>query len=165
MTTRDVSCNPAVVPVAKESMKRSWNLFLWLGFLFSLAGFFSYLFFIQFPVTRDFPWANFVIFAVSAVFLVAGLRRAFRSPDTYRGKIFGSIFAALGLLVFGFFSYIVFHELYQLPASTGAPTVGQKAPDFTLPDQDNNPVPLADLISGREGKPRTALLIFYRGFW
>ena len=148
-------------------MKRKWNAPLWLGFVFALAGFLSYEFFIQFPVTRDFPWANFLLFAIGAIFLTVGLKRAYRSPEIYRGKVFGSIFALVGVLVFAFFSFIIFYMLKQLPASSGAPQVGQKAHDFTLPDQDGKMVTLADLIAPRDasGKPAFALLIFYRGFW
>jgi peroxiredoxin len=43
----------------------------------------------------------------------------------------------------------------------GAPRVGQKAPEFTLPDQNEKPVALADLLS----RSRAVVLIFYRGFW
>jgi hypothetical protein len=148
-------------------MKRKWNWPLWAGFIAALAGFITYPFFIQFPVTRDFPWANFLLFAIGGVLLVMGLVRAFGRQQFYRGRIFGSVFAAIGLLVFGFFAYIVFHELRQIPASNGAPHIGQQAPDFTLPDQDDKPVALADLISqaGPDGKSGGALLIFYRGFW
>lgn len=148
-------------------MKRSWNWSLWLGFVFVLAGFLSYTFFVQFPITRDMPWANFLLLAIGAFLLAIGLKRASGQPDIYRGKVFGSIFAALGLLVIAFFSWLVFYELKQLPPSPGAPRVGQKAPDFTLPDQDGKPVALSDLISSKSptGKPGAAMLIFYRGFW
>jgi len=64
-------------------------------------------------------------------------------------------------LGFCLFAYLIFFELKQVPASTGAPRVGQKAPEFTLPDQNNKPVALTDLLSGSKG----AVLIFYRGFW
>lgn len=141
---------------------------LWVGFLFSLAGFLTYEFFIQFPVTRDFPWANFLLFAIGAIFLIVGLRRAYRAPQTYRGKVFGSIFGVVSVLVFAFFSFIIFYMLKQLPApSPRTPQVGQKAHDFTLPDQDGKTIALADLIAPKDasGKPGFALLIFYRGFW
>ncbi len=151
-------------------MKRSWNWSLWIGFLFALAGFLSYTFFTRFPITRDFPWANFLLFGVGGIFLLVGLVRAFGKPQRYRGKIVGPILAALGVLVFGFFSYLIFYELRQLPSSTGAPRVGERTPEFTLPDQDNNQVSLADLLSApassaSTAKAKAALLIFYRGFW
>jgi hypothetical protein len=148
-------------------MKRNWNWPLGAGFIVVLAGFLTYTFFVRFPLTRDFPWVNFLLFAAGGILLAAGLRRAFRQPEIYRGKVFGPVLSVLGLCVFGLFVFIVFYELRQLPSSTGAPRVGQKAPDFTLPDQDNRPVALADLISSAPGtaKPGGALLIFYRGFW
>jgi drug/metabolite transporter (DMT)-like permease len=101
--------------------KKSWNWSLWTGFLFALVGFLSYTFFAQFPITRDFPWANFLLFAVAGILLVLGLFRAFGRPQIYRGKIFGPILAVLGISMFGLFSYIFFYALRQLPPSTGAP--------------------------------------------
>lgn len=143
------------------STKRSWNWSLWIGFLIVLAGFLTYPVFVQFPVTRDFPWADFLLFAVGGVLLLVGLVRAFGKPQIYRGKVFGSIFAVLGVLVFGLFSWVVFYELRQVPPSAGAPRVGQVAPEFTMPDQNDKSVALADLLSGS----KAVVLVFYRGFW
>jgi hypothetical protein len=145
----------------KIDMKRKWNWPIWVGFIITVGGLFSYEFFAQFPVTRDFPWANLLLFAAGGIFLVLGLVRAFGKPQLYRGKIFGPILAILGVVVFGFFSYLIFYQLRQLPSSTGAPRVGEKAPEFTLPDQNDKAVALADLVSGS----KAVLLIFYRGFW
>jgi hypothetical protein len=154
----------------KIDMKRSWNSSLWIGFLFALAGFLSYTFFAQFPVTRDFPWANLLLFAASAIFLVLGLFRGFGKTQVYRGKVFGPILATLGILMFGFFSYVFFYQLRQVPPSADAPHVGQKAPEFTLPDQNDKQVSLAELLLSPVSSASTAnangvLLIFYRGFW
>ena len=145
----------------KIDMKRKWNWSLWIGFLFALAGFFSYTFFAQFPITRDFPWANLLLFAAGGICLVVGLFRAFGNARAYRGKIFGPILATLAILMFGLFSYVLFYELRQVPPSTAAPRVGQKAPEFTLSDQDRKDVSLRDLGS----KSKAVALIFYRGFW
>jgi len=145
----------------KIDMKRNWNWLLWIGFVFALAGFLSYTFFAQFPITRDFPWVNLLLFAAGGIFLVLGIFRAFGRPQVYRGKILGPILATLGILMFGFFSYVMFYELRQVPPSTGAPRVGEKAPEFTLRDQDGRDIALADLIS----RSKAVMLIFYRGFW
>lgn len=54
----------------------------------------------------------------------------------------------------------------QLPASEGAPRVGEKAPDFRLPDANGSPVSLHDLLTGQEGaEANWVLLVFYRGYW
>ncbi|HEV1995092.1 MAG TPA: hypothetical protein VGR03_12240 [Candidatus Acidoferrum sp.] len=82
----------------------------------------------------------------------------------------------------------------QLPPSKGAPKVGEKMPDFTLPDTNNKPVKLSALLApaaeekpgagekpaagekpGAGEKPATeekkdqagswVVLIFYRGYW
>ena len=142
-------------------MKKRWNWSVWLGFLFVLAGLLSYPFFARFPITRDFPWANLLLFCFGGILLLAGLVRAFGRPQLYRGKIFASIFTVLSLCIFALFAYSLFYESRQVPASMGAPHIGQKAPEFTLPDQNNKPMALADLVSGA----KAVVLIFYRGFW
>jgi len=143
------------------SAKKSWNWPLWIGFLFALGGFFSYTFFAQFPITRDFPWANLLLFAAGGICLVVGLFRAFGKAQVYRGKVFRPILVMLAILMFGFFSYVLFYELPEVPPSTGAPRLGQKAPEFTLSDQDGKDLSLHDLGS----KSKAVALIFYRGFW
>ena len=142
-------------------MKRKWNWPIWVGFVVVLTGLFSYGFFVRFPTTRDFPWANLLLFAVGGILLVLGLFRAFGKPRVYRGKILGPILAILGIFMFGFFSYVFFYVLRQVPPSTGAPRVGQKASEFTLSDQDGKDVSLRDLTS----RSKAVALIFYRGFW
>jgi cytochrome oxidase Cu insertion factor (SCO1/SenC/PrrC family) len=82
-------------------------------------------------------------------------------PKLYRGKIFGAIFTIFSALMVGFFCYVFFYVLRQVPPSMGAPRVGEKAPEFTLPDQNEKPVALADLRSSS----KAVALIFYRGFW
>jgi hypothetical protein len=148
----------------KVDMKRRWNWPIWFGFVIAVGGLFSYEWLAQFPVTRDFPWANLLLFGIGAALLIFGLFRAFGRPQLYRGKVFGSIFTALALFLFAFFSYEIFFVLRQVPPSTGAPRVGQLAPDFLLLDQNGNPVGLGDLLRGQSGRKAVAL-IFYRGFW
>jgi hypothetical protein len=92
-------------------MKPRWNWPIWVGFILVLVGLFSYTFFAQFPITRDLPWANLLLFAIGALLLIVGLFRAFGRPQLYRGKIFGSILTAIGLFHFGLFSYEIFYVL------------------------------------------------------
>jgi hypothetical protein len=146
--------------VGKIDMKRKWNWPLWVGFVVAVGGLFSYEFFVQFPITRDFPWATLLLFGLGAILLLVGLFRAFGRPQLYRGKVFGSIFAVVAFLLFAFFAYEIFYVLRQVPLSAQAPRVGEKAPEFSLPDQTGKSVALADLLS-----PNGAVLIFYRGHW
>jgi hypothetical protein len=141
-------------------MTRKWNWPLWVGFIVAVGGLFSYQYFIQFAVTRDFPWLNLLLFGIGAALLLFGLFRAFGRPQLYRGKVFGSIFTVIALLLLAFFAYTIFYMLKQVPLSAQAPRVGEKAPEFSLPDQNGKQVALANLIA-----PNDAVLIFYRGHW
>lgn len=150
--------------------KRSWNWRLWAGFALCPIAILSYfLFFFKFPVTRDIPWVNFLIFAVAALLLFAGLRRAFAQPELYRGKIAGPILSLLGVAMLGLFCFFIFYLSRQLPKSAAAPRVGSRAPDFVLPDTANKPVSLASLLSdplpNTHVAPKGVLLVFYRGYW
>jgi hypothetical protein len=148
---------------------RRINWPLWGGFLLSLVGFFSYfVVFVWFPATRDFPSGNLVLFLLAAVLLVWGIRRAFAADRPRRAKIGAVVLTALSVLIIGFFLFAFFVAARWLPASSGAPHVGQKAPDFTLPDTNNKPVSLAELLStplDGDRPPKGVLLIFYRGYW
>ena len=165
---------------------RKLNWPLWAGFLLSLIAFLSYPFvFVWFPVTRDFPWANLLLFGVAAALLLFGIRRAFAADRAHptRSKIAGAILATLSVAIFGFFILVTFIIARHLPASHGAPQVGQKAPAFTLSDTNGTPLSLSELlaapINGKNGNaggparntqearisPKGVLLIFYRGYW
>jgi len=150
-------------------MKRRSNVFIWAGFAVVLAALFSYLpLFARFPLTRDLPWANILLFALGQLLVAAGIVRAFRQPEVYRGRISGIVLETLSAALFGFFLIGAFFIAKQLPPPTGAPQVGQKAPDFTLPDQNGNPVTLSKLLGtpgGTPRAPRAVVLIFYRGYW
>jgi len=159
-------------------MKRSWNPRIWAGFALALAAVASYpLVFIKYPITRDVPWATLVLLVPAIVLLVSGLARAFRQPEAYRGKIAGSLVATVTALLVGFFLFGVFYATRQIPASHGAPKVGDAAPDFTLPDSTGRSVTLSGLLTSpfvgnassttgsASGPTAAVLLIFYRGYW
>jgi hypothetical protein len=143
-------------------MCRSWNALIWAGFAVTLVAAMSYnTVFVRFPVTRDFPWVNLLLFLAGGAMLAAGLKRAYGQPERYRGKVSGVVLGVLALLLFGAFYWGMFIFARQLPASAGAPRIGQPAPDFTLADAGGKPVSLTNL---RENS-RAVLLIFYRGYW
>jgi len=159
---------------------RKFNWQIWAGFLLSLFAFLSYpLLFVRAAVTRDFPWANLLLFLIAMALMVWGLRRAF-APDRAHplpSKIGGGVLATLSLIVLAFFIFTVFVWARLMPASHGAPQVGQQAPDLTLTDTNGKTVTLAELLSSPVGAntaaatdrsaipPKGVLLIFYRGYW
>jgi hypothetical protein len=147
---------------------RSLNWPLWSAFLLSLIAFLSYPFvFVRFPITRDFPWVNLLLLGLSAALLLAGLRRSFAGGATRNRKIAGAVVATLTVLVFAFFVFVFLIVSRRLPASHGAPRVGQKAPEFRLADSEGKMVALSELLSAPiAGKaPKGVLLVFYRGYW
>ena len=146
--------------------KINWQI--WAGFVLSLVAAFSYPFvFVRWAITREFPWANLIMFAIAFVFLFLGLRRAFKPDKRIVSKIFSSLAAAFGVLLLAALLFVFFVAGSWLPASAGAPQVGQKAPGFTLTDPNNKPVTLAQLLTEpiNNQPPKGVLLIFYRGYW
>jgi hypothetical protein len=147
---------------------RKFNWQIWCGFLLALIALFSYpTIFVRWPQTRDFPWANILIAAVAAILVIAGLRRAFARDRSRLVKVGSSVLALLSIALIGFFFVLFFVIGRQIPAAHGSPKVAQKAPDFTLPDINNNPVTLASLLASPVNghAPRGVLLVFYRGYW
>jgi hypothetical protein len=143
-------------------MERRHNISLWIGFVLVLLAVLTYIpIFTLFPVTRDIPWVNYLLFLAGGGFLVLGLMRAFGEPALYRGKVLGSIFAAISLCLTIFFSYAVFYAAKDLPAAASAIPVGQRAPDFKLTSADGKQISLSDQLKNN----RAVVLIFYRGYW
>ena len=153
--------------------KVRWNWPVWLGFVFSIVAFVSYfLVFARFPVTRNVPWANFLLFGAGAAFLWVGLTRVLGRAQPFRGKIVSSVLTLLSVSIFGVFCFVIFHATRQLPASLESPKIGQKASEFALRDTDGNLVSLSTLLSTpldpagpSRSAPKAVLLIFYRGYW
>lgn len=151
-------------------MSRQRNFLPLAGLLVCATAFVSYfLLFSQFPLTRDVPWASWLLFALGLALAGAGVRRAYRQPERYRGRVMGPVLGVLSLAVLGLFLFMTLSASRQLPASANAPGVGEKAPDFTLADAQGRPVRLYDLLGqagGARGAPGSwVLLIFYRGYW
>lgn len=143
-------------------MKRSWNGWIWAGLLVTLAAIFTYVpLFVPYPITRDVPWVNLLLFAVGGGLLAAGLKRAYTHPERYRGKVSGAIISVLAVASFLLFCWGNFVFARHIPAAGGAPRAGQKAPDFTLADAGGKPVSLSEMLKTN----RAVVLIFYRGYW
>jgi hypothetical protein len=151
-----------------RQVMKNFNWQLWAGFVLTLFSFLSYPFlFIDYALLRDFPWLNLILFSLALVLLILGVRRAFQPGRKSISKVSAVIVTTLGVLIMAFFIFIAFIEARRLPASTGAPQVGQKAPDFSVTDINNKPVTLAELLTRplNNKPPKGVLLIFYRGYW
>jgi hypothetical protein len=145
-----------------------FNWTIWAGFLLSLFAFLSYpLLFVGWPVTRDFPWANLLLFASAVVLVFVGMRRAFAPGRRAPAKIVSALLAALSVAILGFFVFTAFIMSRWLPPAPGAPQLGQKAPAFSMTDSAGKTVSLSELLTTPiNGKsPKGVLLIFYRGYW
>ncbi|HET7287403.1 MAG TPA: hypothetical protein VFI71_08035, partial [Pyrinomonadaceae bacterium] len=77
------------------------------------------------------------------------------------------IVATLSVVIIGLFVFTIFVGGRWLPASKGAPQVGQRAPEFTLPDANGKQVSLNELLTSpiNGTAPKGVLLVFYRGYW
>jgi peroxiredoxin len=145
---------------------RALNWPLWSGFALTPIAFLTYPFvFERWPITRDFPWVNLLLFGLSAVLIAAGVRRAF-APGRLRSLRLtaGFIVTALSVVMFANFVTGVFVRGRDLPPSARAPRLGERAPEFTLPDECGAPVSLGALLSSAAGPgapaPTGVLLVF-----
>jgi hypothetical protein len=139
----------------------------WWGLLFALAAIgCNGAFFLNAPLQRIFPWLSLAFALVALSFLAMGLRLIVSQPKVYRGKILSIVITVIALLPAGL-SVLGFVATRKLPSATEAPHVGQRVPDFTLPDTLGKPVSLDQLLAASPGSqaPKAVLLIFYRGYW
>lgn len=125
--------------------------------------------FVEWPLTRDFPWVNLLLFVIAAALLFVGIRRTFGPDRGWLSKIGASILATLSVVVLGLFIFTAFIGSTWMPTAAGAPQVGAKAPDFTLTDTNGKQVSLSELLTTPvqpgSSAPKGVLLIFYRGYW
>ena len=135
---------------------------MWAGFATTLVAALSYIpIFANYPLTRDFPWVNLLLFLAAGWLLAVGLRRAYTGPGKYLGKIVAVVLGVLSAGIFGLFCYGVFYHARNIPSAERALRAGQQAPEFSLTAADGKPVSLSQLRRDN----RAVLLIFYRGYW
>ena len=113
----------------------------------------GYVLLFRVAVVRNHPEGYVVAFAVATGPAVLAVTRA-------RGRRWPAWIALgfSGLLLIGgaWFNFVA----ARVPDAAIALRVGERAPDFTLPDASGRPVALTDY---RGKKP--VVLVFYRGYW
>ena len=155
--------------ISPDTTHRRTNFAPWYGLVITLLGIASEFFYFLQPspsIVRVVPWINLFLPAIGLICLLIGLARAFARPVIYGGKIWGSIVAVIALLLLAG-NIVLFRHTRDVPKSAGAPQVGQRLPDFTLPDSSGQPTSLSQLFSasGDGSQPKAVLLVFYRGYW
>src|SRR5215471_14055770 len=139
-----------------ENTERRRNWAPWLALLLAVAAVLSNIgFFVSIPGQGALVWLGLALTIVALVYAVMGVMRAFRQPQVYGGKVSSSILGVVALLLCAFVAF-AFFGARALPASAGAPQVGQKAPDFTLADSNDVKVSLQQLLGKAPGAQMTA---------
>src|SRR5215472_10664002 len=155
--------------LVSPAIRRPTNSALWSGLLITLFGIGSQFFYFLRPpraISYVLPWINLLLPAVGLIFLFIGLARSFRPSAVYSGKVWASCVTVVALLLFAG-NVVLFQKTRDVPDSAGAPQVGQRLPEFTLPDSSGHPASLSQLFAASADglQPKAVLLVFYRGYW
>jgi cytochrome oxidase Cu insertion factor (SCO1/SenC/PrrC family) len=121
-----------------------------LSALVAVGGVAGYILLFQVAAVRNHPQIHVATAAVATVLAVLALVRARRWPA----------WLALGLSVVLLALGVWVNVAARIPGGPPLFRVGERPPDFTLPDATGRPVSLADY----QGK-KPVVLVFYRGEW
>src|SRR5437899_6153347 len=134
-----------------EPTERRRNRAPWIALLLALAAMLSNAgFFLGLPGQKAIPLLSLALAIAALVCAVIGVARALRQPLVYGGKVSSSILGVVSLLI-GVFAGFAFIQARSLPVATGAPQVGQKAPNFTLAETHGIQVSLDELLGRAPG--------------
>lgn len=148
-------------PIEGQPQPARWNYLAWLGPVVTLVGALSYfLFFVRFPVLRDFPWVNLPMVLLGAGLSLVGLLNGlFSRQRSLFSKLFSIVGFVFSVALCGLFFVYIFSLSYQIPGPESVTQVDSMAPTFSLLDQNGDAVDLTNL----QGKK--AVITFYRGWW
>ncbi len=124
-----------------------------LGVVIALGAIVAYTLLLRVPIVRNHPEGYVAAFALATALAALAVARARRR----RWPAWLALGLTSLLLVGGaWFNFVG----ARVPDTPTALRVGERPPDFTLPDAAGRPVSLADY---RGKKP--VVLVFYRGYW
>ena len=150
-----------------DTTHRKRTLAPWVGLSLTVLGALSNgLPFLGFPAAPV-PWISLLLSLIGFLVVLFGLWQVFGQSTAYRGRLSGSVAATFSMLFLAG-AILFFWSARHIPAeSAAAPQIGQRVPDFTLPDSTGHSVSLTQLFSGSASKepPKALLLVFYRGYW
>ena len=124
-----------------------------LSVLVAIGAVAAYVLLLRVPVVRNHPEGYVVAFALATALAALAVGRA-RMQRWPAWLALG--FSSLLLVAGAWFNFVV----ARVPDGPTALRVGERPPDFTLPDATGRPVSLGDF---RGKKP--VVLVFYRGYW
>ena len=124
-----------------------------LSVLLALGAVVAYASLLRVPLVRNHPEGYVVAFAAATALAVLAVTRARRR----RWPAWVALALSALLLAAGAWFDLV---LARVPVTPSVLRVGERPPDFTLPDAAGRPVTLS---AYRGHKP--VILVFYRGYW
>lgn len=113
----------------------------------------AYALLLRVAIVRNHPEGYVIAFALATALAgLAVVRARGRRWPAWLAVGFSSVLLVAG----AWFNFVA----ARIPGTPAALRVGERPPDFTLPDASGRPVSLADY---RGKKP--VVLVFYRGYW
>jgi hypothetical protein len=122
-----------------------------LSAVLAAGGIAAYALLFRVALVRNHPEGYVVTAAIATALAVLALRRS-RRWTSWLALGFAAVVLGVGV----WFNAVI----ARIPDTPTALRVGERPPDFTLPDASGRPVTLAD-YRGR----KAVVLVFYRGYW
>ena len=124
-----------------------------LSVVIAVGAIVAYALLLRVPIVRNHPEGYVIAFALATVLAALAVMRA----RTRRWPAWLALgLTSLVLVAGAWFNFVA----ARVPDTPTVLRVGERPPDFTLPDAAGRPVTLADY---RGKKP--VVLVFYRGYW
>jgi hypothetical protein len=124
-----------------------------LSVLVAIGAVAAYVLLFRVAIIRNHPEGYVIAFALATALAALGVARA-KGRRWPAWLVLG--FMDLLLIAGTWFNFVA----ARVPGTPTALHLGERAPDFTLPDATGRPVSLADY----RGK-RPVVIVFYRGYW